>query len=92
MNDKEIQLMKEDYDNDWWKASAVDEYDLKKKLIRVGCRPLKRKYDKCVVEYDELSYSKCKMLNSQLKECYNALYSIYYVGKKDELLQTNQTK
>ncbi len=37
MNDEEIKnkiiLMKEDYDNEWWKASSVDDFDLNKKVI-----------------------------------------------------------
>lgn len=29
---KMVQLMKEDYENEWWKPSAYDKYDLKKKV------------------------------------------------------------
>lgn len=39
--------MKEDYENDWWKAFEIDDYNIKNKLLRVGCRPLKRKYLTC---------------------------------------------
>ena len=34
-------------EQDWWKASDTDQYNLKEKLFRVGCRPLKRKYLAC---------------------------------------------
>ena len=46
LNEKVTQL-KEDYETDWWRAKDVDEFNLKKKLMRVGCRPLKRKYLAC---------------------------------------------
>ena len=32
---------------EWWKAGEIDEYNLKNKLLRVGCRPLKRKFLAC---------------------------------------------
>ena len=28
-----IKLMKEDYDNEWWRPSKVDDYDLRKKVL-----------------------------------------------------------
>jgi len=39
--------MKEDYEAEWWRAREHDEFNLKKKLMRVGCRPLKRKLLAC---------------------------------------------
>jgi len=30
--EEQLELMKEDYDNDWWKASKIDDFDLKKKV------------------------------------------------------------
>ena len=45
-NDK-LKQMKEDYEIEWWKAKEIDDFNLKKKLLRVGCRPLKRKYLAC---------------------------------------------
>ena len=32
---------------EWWRASQADQFNLKDKLMRVGCRPLKRKYLAC---------------------------------------------
>jgi hypothetical protein len=45
--DPKIALMKEDYEAEWWRAREHDEFNLKKKLMRVGCRPLKRKLLAC---------------------------------------------
>lgn len=39
-----LSQIKDDYQNEWWKAKEIDEFNLKMKLLRVGCRPLKRKY------------------------------------------------
>ena len=49
---------------DWWQAKEADDFDLKHKLLRVGCRPLKRKYLTCVKSdsYDIESYAECKVL------------------------------
>lgn len=30
--DKDIKLMKEDYDNEWWRASKIDNFELKNKV------------------------------------------------------------
>jgi hypothetical protein len=56
--------MKEDYETDWWKAKDIDDFNIKKKLMRVGCRPLKRKYLACQKNPDmnpEI-YSNCKVI------------------------------
>jgi hypothetical protein len=39
--------MKEDYETEWWKAKEHDDFNLKTKLLRVGCRPLMRKLRGC---------------------------------------------
>ena len=57
LNEK-LSLMKEDYDNEWWRPSKLDNYDLKSKLLRVGCRPLKRKLMKCQYDYKQSEYFK----------------------------------
>jgi len=31
--DQKIEQLKEDYQNEWWKPSRIDDYDLKKKVI-----------------------------------------------------------
>lgn len=36
--------MQLDSQSEWWRAGEVDDYNLKNKLMRVGCRPLKRNY------------------------------------------------
>ena len=40
-------LIKDDMQAEWWRASDTDQYSLRDKLLRVGCRPLKRKYLAC---------------------------------------------
>ena len=34
-------------DVEWWRAAQTDQFSLRDKLMRVGCRPLKRKYLAC---------------------------------------------
>ena len=31
--EQKIDQLKEDYQNEWWKPSKIDDYDLKKKVI-----------------------------------------------------------
>jgi hypothetical protein len=49
---------------DWWKAKETDDFDLKTKLMRVGCRPLKRKYLSCIKSdtYDVEGFAECKVI------------------------------
>ena len=42
-----IEQLKEDMKLEWWKAGEVDDFNLRTKLLRVGCRPLKRKFMAC---------------------------------------------
>jgi len=53
----------DDQQTEWWKAKEVDDFNLKKKLLRVGCRPLKRKYLACLKQddYDEKRFYTCKV-------------------------------
>ena len=32
---EKINLMKEDYENEWWRPSSIDNYDLKNKVIKL---------------------------------------------------------
>jgi hypothetical protein len=85
--DEKMDQMKEDYNTEWWRPSKIDNYDIKNKLLRVGCRPLKRKYIKCrqVMELPE-DYKKCQDLNKELNDCYEMLYTVYYNTKRDEVI------
>jgi len=47
MNEEKLKVIKEDYQTEWWRAREHDDFNLKKKLLRVGCRPLKRKLMTC---------------------------------------------
>ena len=63
---------------EWWRASEIDDYNLKNKLNRVGCRPLKRNYlANCHgsdPDYSVESYGMCQRLRQDLDECYKALH------------------
>ena len=41
-NKLRLEQLKEDQKLEWWKAGELDNFDLRTKLLRVGCRPLKR--------------------------------------------------
>ena len=62
---KKIELLKEDYENEWWAPSSVDNGSLRNKLLRVGCRPLKRKYLLCMKsEMDVKTFAACSVLST----------------------------
>ena len=44
---EQVKQLMEDEMSDWWMAGEIDDYDIKNKLMRVGCRPLKRRYLQC---------------------------------------------
>lgn len=47
---------------EWWKAGPVDNFNLKNKLNRVGCRPLRRKLLSCKAFDDSVEhYADCKV-------------------------------
>jgi len=81
---EKLDLMKEDYDNEWWRPSSIDDYNLKNKLLRVGCRPLLRKLNKCMID-EEINYKKCENLQNELKKCEETLYLLYYTAKQEEI-------
>lgn len=47
MEKQRAEQIREDMNTEWWRANEVDQFNLKDKLLRVGCRPLKRKYLEC---------------------------------------------
>ena len=53
-------------------------------MLRVGCRPILRKYMKCKLEIDESNFSKCSELQKDMNECYDTLYMYYFNTKKEE--------
>ncbi|CAG9318505.1 unnamed protein product [Blepharisma stoltei] len=80
--DKE-QLL-EDERLEWWKASARDKYDINEKLLRVGCRPLKRKLILCKKEQREKDHAfSCMDMEEELKTCIRLLQYVQstYVQK-----------
>ena len=52
---------------EWWKATEIDDFSLREKLLRVGCRPLKRKFLACKTmsedegDFDVEMYANCKV-------------------------------
>ena len=61
--DLSLEQLKEDYENEWWMPSAIDQGSLQKKLLRVGCRPLQRKYLLCMKEeMDVETYAMCVVI------------------------------
>ena len=61
-------------DTEWWQAGAEDDFSFEKKLLRTGCRPLKRDYIKCIHQ-NSLNYTleNCMDLKRKLVECENLL-------------------
>lgn len=46
----------------WWKAGPVDSFNLKNKLNRVGCRPIKRNYLNCKTQEESVEkFADCKV-------------------------------
>lgn len=56
---------------EWWKATEIDDFSLREKLLRVGCRPLKRKFLACKTmsedagDFDVEMYANCKVSRLQ---------------------------
>lgn len=59
-----LEQLKRDYEQEWWRAKEHDDFSIKNKLTRVGCRPLKRKYLACVKDDngDAHTYADCKVI------------------------------
>ena len=77
--DKQAKLdqIKADMESEWWRAGVADSFNLKNKLLRVGCRPLKRKYLSCIKmeDNDEMeTFGSCKKIREETDECYKALH------------------
>jgi len=58
-----LRLIREDQETEWWRAKDHDDFNLKKKLMRVGCRPLKRKLLACQksIDMDSETFATCKV-------------------------------
>jgi len=44
----DVESLKEDDSVEWWRATKKDNFDLTTKLLRTGCRPIKRQYLECI--------------------------------------------
>ena len=74
-----IEQLKEDMMLEWWRAGEIDDFNLRQKLLRVGCRPLRRKFLACktrVAEdsgsFDLEQYATCKVSRVNLIVLSNA--------------------
>ena len=78
--EEKLRQLKLDQESEWWKAKENDEFNLKTKLLRVGCRPLKRKYLACKKSSDVGDpdmFHQCKKKRVELDECYRALHFLH---------------
>lgn len=58
----QLRQLQEDMKSEWWKAGPVDNFNLKAKLNRVGCRPLRRKLLSCKAADDSIEhFADCKV-------------------------------
>jgi len=53
MAEVNLKQLQEDMKMEWWRAGEADDFSLKGKLQRVGCRPLKRKHLACTTSIDD---------------------------------------
>ena len=71
-----LHQIQEDMKTEWWRAGETDDFSLKNKMARVGCRPLKRKHLACraALEHgDQSKYEECHRIRQDMDECYKAL-------------------
>ena len=60
--DEKIRHANNEDDNvEWWKPTQQDNFNLTKKLIRIGCRPLQRKYLTCIRSEDQI-FDDCQVI------------------------------
>ena len=89
--DEYIKQLQEDSQSEWWRAGEIDDFNLKNKLARVGCRPLKRNYmGNCHgadPDYSAESYGACQKLRQEMDECYKALHFMEIEKMQSKLLQ-----
>lgn len=73
---------------EWWRAGEIDDFQFKNKMLRVGCRPLKRKHLACMASVEEQGYGKfmeCKKMRTDLDECYKALNYIHLAENRQDI-------
>ena len=74
---QQIEQIKEDMQMEWWKAGPIDNFNLKNKLDRVGCRPLRRKFLSCKASSESMEeFADCKKIREEMEECYKTLHYI----------------
>jgi hypothetical protein len=82
----DISQLQEDMRQEWWRAGEFDNFSLKQKMERVGCRPLKRRHLACVSAIeDQDKYAECKKIRQDLDECYKALNYLHLARKREEV-------
>lgn len=46
-SESNLEILESEEDDTWWRAGERDGFDLNNKLLRVGCRPVYRKFIEC---------------------------------------------
>ena len=65
----------------WWEATATDNFDINQKLLRVGCRPVKRKLLECRQTKLNTGYGSCVALEQELTNCLQLLQFVHSTYK-----------
>ncbi|EGR28460.1 hypothetical protein IMG5_175090 [Ichthyophthirius multifiliis] len=74
---QKLKELEQDDEEQWWRAGQNDQFDLNKKLFRVGCRPAYRKFIECDKQYDDKDIITCDELKQDLQKCLAMLKYFY---------------
>ncbi|KAL4483523.1 hypothetical protein ABPG73_001072 [Tetrahymena malaccensis] len=77
---QQIEAIEKEEDDTWWRAGERDNFDLNKKLLRVGCRPIYRKLIICQKEQTE-SDQNCIQYKQEVDKCLQMLKFVYATQK-----------
>lgn len=58
--------IEEDDKIEWWRPTKKDGFNLTNKLMRTGCRPIKRRYLDCI-RHDSEGFEECAVCYSIFK-------------------------
>ncbi|EAR98496.1 hypothetical protein TTHERM_00460450 (macronuclear) [Tetrahymena thermophila SB210] len=77
---QEIEALEKEEDDTWWRAGERDNFDLNKKLLRVGCRPIYRKLILCQKEQAGNNQN-CTQHKQEVDKCLQMLKFVYATQK-----------
>lgn len=66
-------ISQEDEENHWWIAGEKDDFNLQKKLLRVGCHPILKKYILCSQDRETEYLAACQKNKVSLEDCQSLL-------------------